>query len=474
VSQINISVGVAILVGVLAPGSMAQADALHACLSANGAFEKIDTCSVVIRGSRQREKLERAFLRRGNAYVEVGRFGDAVNDFSALIRINPRVAGYYDNRQNALRSMGLFQAALGDANTAIRLAPTYSFGYRSRGNVNDAMGRFDSAIADYTKGVSIAPHDAGLLIDRGKVLVKVGRDNEAIADFSHAINIDSNAAAAYRERGFVYKKLENYDAAIADLTWFARFDPKDMEVAHAIEEMQEAALPPRQEKPEPSPPQERRNEKPAERQDREISGSGFFVSNEGYVVTNAHVVKNCSNIHVTRDQDTDVYAKLVARDAANDLAVLKTTIKPERVAALRSNIRLGEIVEAFGFPLTSLLSTSGNFTFGSVTALSGIGDDSRYLQISAPVQPGNSGGPLLDQSGNLVGIVSEKLNALSVMIATKGDLPQNVNFAIKESVAASFLDSNRIAFKEGTAAEQISGPDLADQAREMSVFIECK
>jgi serine protease Do len=82
---------------------------------------------------------------------------------------------------------------------------------------------------------------------------------------------------------------------------------------------------------------------------------------------------------------------------------------------------------AFGYPHADILASSGNFTQGNVTALAGMGDDSRYLQISTPVQAGNSGGPLLDQSDNLVGIVTSNLNALK-MAQANGDLPQNVNF----------------------------------------------
>jgi S1-C subfamily serine protease len=101
-------------------------------------------------------------------------------------------------------------------------------------------------------------------------------------------------------------------------------------------------------------------------------------------------------------------------------------------------------------------------------------DDSRYLQVSAPVQPGNSGGPLLDQNGNVVGVVSAKLNALNVMVATNGDIPQNVNFAIKGTLATSFLESNRVPLEQGTIAQALPSADLADQAKLMSVFIKCE
>jgi serine protease Do len=85
-----------------------------------------------------------------------------------------------------------------------------------------------------------------------------------------------------------------------------------------------------------------------------------------------------------------------------------------------------------------LLATSGNFTLGNVTAVAGLGDDTRILQISAPVQPGNSGGPLLDYSGNVVGVIEGKLNAITVFTLTN-DLAQNVNFAIKANVVTNFL-----------------------------------
>ena len=204
------------------------------------------------------------------------------------------------------------------------------------------------------------------------------------------------------------------------------------------------------------------------------SGTGFFVTEDGAVITNAHVVENCSAIHVTTDQGATVAAKVVARDVRNDLALLGTGLGVKRMAAFRTSIRLGEAVEAFGYPLTEVLAKSGNFTLGNVSALVGIGEDSRYLQISAPVQPGNSGGPLLDQNGNLVAVVSAKLNALKLMLATNGDIPQNVNFAIKASIVTNFMDANGVAYATGGATQPMQPADLADQAKAMSVFIECQ
>jgi S1-C subfamily serine protease len=206
---------------------------------------------------------------------------------------------------------------------------------------------------------------------------------------------------------------------------------------------------------------------------RDSSGTGFFVGQGGEVLTNAHVVEDCGRVEV-RGPLGAVPARVVARDAANDLAILRTGLTPPKVAALRMGIRLGEPVAAFGYPLAGVLSTSGNFTLGNVTALTGLGDNTSYLQVSAPVQPGNSGGPLLDGNGNLVGVVTAKLNALKVMVATNGDIPQNVNFALKGAVAATFLESNGVAFTAGSAAAAMAPADLADHAKAMSVYVTCR
>jgi serine protease Do len=107
------------------------------------------------------------------------------------------------------------------------------------------------------------------------------------------------------------------------------------------------------------------------------SGSGFFVSNEGHVLTNNHVVGDCTSIRVFMDQAAAVDARVITRDATNDLALLSTALKPLRTG-------LGESVAAFGYPHADVLASSGNFTLGNVTALAGIGDDSRYLQMSTP------------------------------------------------------------------------------------------
>ena len=205
---------------------------------------------------------------------------------------------------------------------------------------------------------------------------------------------------------------------------------------------------------------------------RASSGTGFFVTPDGKALTNAHVVRGCKDISIVTDGQSRP-AKVLARDEKNDLALLSTDVHPARAADWRLRVRQGEDVVVYGFPLTGALASGGNVTTGIVTALAGLADDSRYLQVSAPVQPGNSGGPLLDRNGTVVGVIVSKLNALSVASVT-GDIPQNVNFAIKASVATAFLDAQGIAHADNAGDAALSTPDIADRARSFTVRVLCR
>jgi S1-C subfamily serine protease len=135
------------------------------------------------------------------------------------------------------------------------------------------------------------------------------------------------------------------------------------------------------------------------------SGSGFFITDDGYLISNYHVVKDATKIRLVTSAGT-IDAKVVQVDAANDLALLKADGKfsPLPVAASRS-AHLGGTVATIGFPDPSLQGFSPKLAKGEIASLSGAGDDPRYFQISVPVQPGNSGGALVDERGNVIGIV---------------------------------------------------------------------
>jgi tetratricopeptide (TPR) repeat protein len=143
---------------------------MHLCRNSNDAADKIAHCSNVIAQSSNVSALVTAHNTRGLALMDAGRVGEAVDDFTFVIRHEPQIAGFYDNRQNAYRRSGRLDDALKDANEAIRLARTYSFVFRGRANVYNDMGNYDLAALDYDQAIRLAPNDGGLFIDRGKIL----------------------------------------------------------------------------------------------------------------------------------------------------------------------------------------------------------------------------------------------------------------------------------------------------------------
>lgn len=199
------------------------------------------------------------------------------------------------------------------------------------------------------------------------------------------------------------------------------------------------------------------------------TGTGFYINRQGHVLTNAHVVDKCRELTISRQGAAAIPASVVKSDASNDLAVLIAAPSPA-VAAFRGGrpVRAGEAVVVYGYPMTGTLSSGGVVTNGSVSALSGLRDDSRYLQVSAPIQGGNSGGPVLDTAGNVVGIATSSLGSRS------RDVPQNVNFALKTDVARTFLESAGVPIETSSGGRDLSVADIGERARAFSVLIDCR
>jgi len=203
------------------------------------------------------------------------------------------------------------------------------------------------------------------------------------------------------------------------------------------------------------------------------SGTAFAVT-PGLLITNQHVIAGCGSIEIIA-ADGRRTGSVVDADDQIDLALLRVGGLKGATARLRNprNVRLGEPVMVFGFPLSGSLTSGGNFTSGLVSGLRGLRDAAGELQITAPVQPGNSGGPLLDASGLVIGVVQAKLDALRSAIAT-GDIPQNVNFAISLEVLAEFLAKNKIPFRDGVLGSPLDTARVAQLAQSFTYRVECR
>jgi S1-C subfamily serine protease len=218
----------------------------------------------------------------------------------------------------------------------------------------------------------------------------------------------------------------------------------------------------------PEPPKEGKGKTVAS------TGTGFFISKDT-LITNAHVTNGCTELRLRKSGADLGPASVVATNRADDLAALRSQTPAKSFLKLRigAPIKPAEPVLVFGYPLAEALSSAGNTTLGNVTALSGMRDDSRFLQISAAVQPGNSGGPAVDEAGRLMGVVVSKLNAVNVARIT-GDIPQNVNFAIKVTTLVNFLETNQIGYEAADAnAHELPVTERAQRAEASSAQVEC-
>lgn len=218
-----------------------------------------------------------------------------------------------------------------------------------------------------------------------------------------------------------------------------------------------------------------RRDRPSSQPALSGNGTGFFIDQDGLIVTNEHVTRGCRAVSAGIPGSKFSTAAIKATDPVNDLSLLKIDTGPASTPpGLRTGLKLGESVAVFGFPLSNVgIATSGNFTMGYVSALAGLKNDTREYQISAPVQPGNSGGPMIDHMGNVVGVINSKLNALNVALTKGGDIPQNVNFAIKASVLQNFLETNGVSAKGAISSRKLEPTELAEHLKRFSVKIDC-
>jgi S1-C subfamily serine protease len=196
-------------------------------------------------------------------------------------------------------------------------------------------------------------------------------------------------------------------------------------------------------------------------------GTAFFVTASGYALTNDHVVEDCRSLVAYTDRGP-LPAHVARRDGTNDLALLRVRTNgsvPHASFRASPGIRPGDSIAALGFPLQQVLQNGLNVTVGNVSSLAGLGGNTALLQITAPIQPGNSGGPLFDMSGNVVGVIVSKLNS---------EASQNVNFAVQGSIARLFVEAEGHRAAERPSVTSMAVSDVVDAARAFTFQVECR
>jgi S1-C subfamily serine protease len=174
----------------------------------------------------------------------------------------------------------------------------------------------------------------------------------------------------------------------------------------------------------------------------ESTGTGFYVDDKGTIITASHVISDAENITVQCSGEPPKPAQTIKQSKRNDIAIITTGEPSMHFLPLgsSSNIRLGSDVFTIGYPVVGLLGKEPKYTEGNISALSGFADDQSLIQISVPVQPGNSGGPVITDDGLVVGVVVSTA-AIDAFYSKTKALPQNINWATKIDYAKLLLDS---------------------------------
>lgn len=204
------------------------------------------------------------------------------------------------------------------------------------------------------------------------------------------------------------------------------------------------------------------------------SGSGFYINNKGYALTNNHVVDICKQSVAVVDGKETLF-RVISTDKINDVAVLKTDYKSKNYIKINEDgAKLGENVIAVGYPLAGRLSDSVKITRGIVSSLSGLDNNIGQIQIDAALQPGNSGGPVLNENGELVGIASAGLNKL-LMAKEAKYIPENVNFAVASPIVVNILKSKKVKYATPSMfSGSFSNTELAELGDNSTIQLFCR
>jgi len=205
------------------------------------------------------------------------------------------------------------------------------------------------------------------------------------------------------------------------------------------------------------------------------SGTGFVINSEGHLLTNHHVIEGCSAISFQIRGSESENISLVSSNPSADLALLKLddfSGDPAKFSRT-TGTQMGAELFVYGFPLAGDLSTQGNFTNGIVSATSGLNDDMTQFQMTAPVQPGNSGGPVLNRNGNVIGVVVATANQ-DFFRQQRGTDTQNINFAIHGEITRRFIESNNVTYEiAADESDSLLLSEVASRAQEYTGIILC-
>ena len=455
----------------------------------------------------------------GVAYGELDKDQDAIASYKEAIRINTDYADAHTMLGNVYEKIGKHQDAISSYKESIRINPNNASEHNKLGEIYEKLGSYDNAIAEYEEALRIDPvrmfpnfnlHELKKKITQASPSSQITQLIDRLGEFPE---IQSEMLPAPAQRTILPLPVLPMEGTFVPVPAEERLaleqllleeERKKLEVQQNRNEADRLAherklLEEERRRLETHRLAEKnRQQQPSVQRSKEQSpqsgtGSGFFVSKMGHVITNAHVVRGCKRITIGDNANKQVPAEVINTDKSNDLALLKLSSLEMASAESKSliqklsivvvplaskgllrsdDVRLGEKVLVAGYPYGDIFSNTIKVTGGLVSATRGAGDDTGQFQLDAAVQPGNSGGPIYDSSGNIVGVVVAQLDKLKMAKAI-GSLPENVNFGIKASTVRQFLMSSGLPSKKAEQTEEKSTEQLAEIAQNQALMVMC-
>mgnify|MGYP001268687116 CR=1 FL=1 len=403
----------------------------------------------------------------GDAYSADNRFADALPYYRKALALNPASGRLHLKVASTLFELSRFEEAYRTYEEAFKQDSALTSALFNMGASLSNLSRLAEGLRWYAEYVVRVPDDPDGWVRLGNNSFGLSnRDSEAVSYFERAFLLDP---AVFDENAMARERWEKALAKVGK------------QPPATVGQVRQRLLASRPE----LPPGTRRGASAPQRSSSttasapppkarvKSTGSGIIVSSAGTVLTNAHVVEACREVRVAGADGVRHTARVGGADGTNDLALLWAPgLKAAGLAFRVAPVRPGQPIVTLGYPLTGLLAPQVVNGTGSVSSLAGLNNDARMLQISAPVQAGNSGGPVVDLSGAVIGVVVSKLDAARVYELT-GDIPQNVNFAIKGSIARTFLEANGVTPMTAAPSPEESVPDVVERVKASTVLIEC-
>jgi tetratricopeptide (TPR) repeat protein len=380
---------------------------------------------------------------KGFKLSKAGNYRESLDAFKEALKINPTDAETYYAIGLNYEQLGNHQEAIAYYKEAVRFKPNDASLYSSLARMHIDLGLNNEAITYYKESLRLNPNNHNVFNDLGVAYYGLDDYLNAMASYKESIRLSPNIATSYFNMGEVLEKLAGQKEDIELLKEAYDYYYKSLErnnrLTEAKDKLRQLTLifEAIKNKTQPSTPQ------PPKSKDVAIAtGTGFLFGPQDYIITNYHVVKGTSEVKVKFTNGESINAEVVARDTQNDVAILKLTKSPsfqsrEMKFGDSSMVRMGDKVFTIGYPHIGIMGFKPKYTEGVISAVTGIKDNPTVFQTTVPIQPGNSGGPLFNDKGEVVGLTTSSLSLLA--IESMGAIPQSVNYAVKSSFVKNVI-----------------------------------